>query len=169
MPDDDPPLQPFIFFGNKISIAENTNLSTELSCGASFNTDIYYFVEKNYTNQTKDKDLDQVSSDNEMPSPTNNFARDTSKKQETLLDLNLNIGLDFKIAEFNVATRFSDFIGDFIGVAGKDSDKYFIGTPAFTISANTDTSWAFLSFGAKTNLEFAIEPIMVFFQATVKL
>ncbi len=75
--------------------------------------------------------------------------------------LNLNIGWDFKIAEFNLNTRFSNFI-NFVNIKE-------VQVPAFTISANTDTSWAFLSFGAKTNLNFDPKNMMGFVQATVKL
>ncbi len=113
--------QTLIFCANKISIAENTNLFTELSFGRLDNS-------------------------------TKNF-----------LLFNLNIGLDFKIEGFNVETRLSDFIS-----VEEHTDKYYIGTPAFTIST-TDTFWAFLSFGAKTNLNFEAKNIMGFVQATVKL
>ena len=71
--------------------------------------------------------------------------------------LNLNLGLNFKIREFHIETRFSNFI-NFVDI--KD--------PAFTISANKDISWASLSFGAKTNLNFEAKNIMGFVQATFK-
>ena len=75
--------------------------------------------------------------------------------------LNLNIGVNFKIREFYVDTRFSNFI-NFADIKGMQ-------IPAFTVSATKDISWTSLSFGAKTNLNFEPENILGFLQATLKL